>query len=159
MEGGFAVHECSPFFLLDWRIKITCAAALLVAMPTVALADATESFEVEPTWSSSYDAAWGDPATWTIEAGGQVANALQATRATDGSSAKVLQYATTVNDSLSKIQFGAGAVCKGQFELVLAEMSYVFDAGRHSLPPYCRGSILFASWLDFRHSQFSINSC
>jgi len=76
-------------------IAIACAAALLVALPTVAMADATESFEVMPTWNSSFDAGWGDPATWTIEAGGQVNNALQATRATNGSSAKVLQYAVT----------------------------------------------------------------
>jgi hypothetical protein len=87
------------------------------AMITVAAADATnhpqtidvkltvntvgsetvvEDFESMPDWSSSYDAAWGSAASWTIT-GGLSGNALQASRANSGSSANVAVYAVEPN--------------------------------------------------------------
>jgi hypothetical protein len=42
-----------------------------------------------PAWSSSYDAGWGWPATWSIQPGGESGNYLEASRTKKGSSAKV----------------------------------------------------------------------
>lgn len=57
----------------------------------------TEDFETVPTWSSSFNAAWGSSATWSAVAGGQSNNALQATRASEGSSAKVKVYSVVAS--------------------------------------------------------------
>jgi len=51
-----------------------------------------EDFESMPSWSSSYDAGWGSAATWSIVGGGQSGNALQVSRGSQGSSAKVKVY-------------------------------------------------------------------
>ncbi|MHC4708302.1 MAG: BACON domain-containing protein [Planctomycetota bacterium] len=55
-----------------------------------------EDFESMPDWSSSYDAAWGNAASWTIT-GGLSGNALQASRANSGSSGNVAVYAIEAN--------------------------------------------------------------
>jgi hypothetical protein len=55
-----------------------------------------EDFESMPDWSSSYDAAWGNAASWTIT-GGLSGNALQASRANSGSSGNVAVYAIEPN--------------------------------------------------------------
>ncbi len=54
-----------------------------------------EDFETMPAWSSGYDAAWGGPANWSVVAGGQSGNALQATRSSQGSSARVKVFQLT----------------------------------------------------------------
>jgi hypothetical protein len=51
-----------------------------------------ESFESMPNWFSGWDAGWGTAASWTVVAGGQSGNALQATRSSGGSSSKVAVY-------------------------------------------------------------------
>ena len=53
---------------------------------------AAEDFTSLPGWSSSYDAAWGSPAAWSVVGGGQSGNALQAVRSSGGSSAKAAVY-------------------------------------------------------------------
>ncbi len=58
-----------------------------------------EDFTSMPSWSSSFDASWGNAATWSIVAGGQSGNALQAQRTGIGSSAKVKVYTITANAS------------------------------------------------------------
>jgi hypothetical protein len=50
-----------------------------------------------PSWSSSYDAGWGSAASWAIVGGGQSGNALQASRSSQGSSAKVKVYNITAS--------------------------------------------------------------
>ncbi|GEM_PF-818739 len=56
-----------------------------------------EDFETMPVWSSSYDAAWGSAATWSIVSGGQAGNALQVGRSSGGSSVKARIYAVAAN--------------------------------------------------------------
>jgi len=58
-----------------------------------------EDFTSMPSWSSSFDAAWGSAATWSIVSGGQSGNALQAVRSSGGSSAKVKVYNITTSSS------------------------------------------------------------
>ena len=60
---------------------------------------AAEDFETMPSWSSSYDAAWGNAANWSIVSGGQSGNCLQAYRTGNGSSAKVKVYNISANRS------------------------------------------------------------
>ena len=54
-----------------------------------------QDFESMPSWSSSFDAGWGSAASWSIVSGGQSGNALQASRGSEGSSAKVKVYSIT----------------------------------------------------------------
>ncbi|MDM8007370.1 MAG: carboxypeptidase regulatory-like domain-containing protein, partial [Phycisphaerae bacterium] len=56
-----------------------------------------EDFETMPSWSSSFDAAWGNAANWSIVAGGQAGNGLQAQRTAPGSSSKVKVYTISAN--------------------------------------------------------------
>lgn len=62
---------------------------------------AQENFDSMPSWSSSYDAGWGGAATWTITAGGQSGNFLQAARSVQGSSAKVKVYTVPTNTNVT----------------------------------------------------------
>jgi hypothetical protein len=62
-------------------------------------ATVTENFNAVPSWSSSFDAAWGGAASWSVVSGGQSGNALQASRSNTGSSAKVKVYSITTNVS------------------------------------------------------------
>lgn len=57
----------------------------------------SEDFGSMPSWSSSFDASWGSGATWQISSGGQSGNALQASRSSEGSSAKVKVYSISAN--------------------------------------------------------------
>ncbi len=57
----------------------------------------TESFNTMPSWTSSFDAPWGGPATWSIVAGGQSGNGLQTSRASTGSSARAQVYTIQAN--------------------------------------------------------------
>ena len=52
-----------------------------------------------PAWSSTFDAPWGNAATWSIVAGGQAGNALQAQRSGTGSSQKVKVYNISASTS------------------------------------------------------------
>lgn len=61
----------------------------------------SEAFESMPSWSSSYDASWGSAATWSIASGGQSGNFLQASRSSQGSSAKVKVYTVPANSNIS----------------------------------------------------------
>jgi|GEM_PF-2228741 len=56
-----------------------------------------EDFSSMPSWTSSFDASWGSAATWSIVSGGQSGNALQASRGSQGSSAKVKVYGLNMN--------------------------------------------------------------
>ncbi|NLE60558.1 MAG: hypothetical protein GX616_19605 [Planctomycetes bacterium] len=58
-----------------------------------------EDFESMPSWSSSYDGSWGSAASWSIVSGGQSGNALQASRGSQGSSAKVKVYTITAGSA------------------------------------------------------------
>ncbi len=58
-------------------------------------ATVTEDFNAMPSWSSSFDAAWGSAASWSIVSGGQAGNALQVTRGSQGSSAKAKVFTIT----------------------------------------------------------------
>ncbi len=60
---------------------------------------AAEDFETMPSWSSSFDAAWGNAANWSIVSGGQSGNCLQAYRTGNGSSAKAKVYTIGTNKS------------------------------------------------------------
>ena len=60
-----------------------------------------ENFETMPSWTSSFNAAWGSAATWSIVAGGQSGNFLQAARSSQGSSAKAKVYTVPVNTSIT----------------------------------------------------------
>ncbi|MHC4363476.1 MAG: hypothetical protein ACYSTZ_11665, partial [Planctomycetota bacterium] len=51
-----------------------------------------EDFESMPNWFSGWDAGWGTTASWSVVAGGESGNALQATRSSGGSSTKVAVY-------------------------------------------------------------------
>jgi hypothetical protein len=62
---------------------------------------AIENFESMPSWSSSYDASWGSAATWSIVSGGQSGNYLQASRSSQGSSAKVKVYTVPTNTNVT----------------------------------------------------------
>jgi hypothetical protein len=62
---------------------------------------ASENFESMPSWSSSYDASWGSAATWSIVSGGQSGNCLQASRSSQGSSAKVKVYTVPANTNVT----------------------------------------------------------
>jgi hypothetical protein len=62
---------------------------------------ATENFESMPSWSSSFDASWGSAATWSIVSGGQSGNFLQASRSSQGSSAKVKVYSVPTNTNIT----------------------------------------------------------
>lgn len=62
---------------------------------------ATENFESMPSWSSSFDASWGSAATWSIVGGGQSGNFLQASRSSQGSSAKVKVYSVPTNTNIT----------------------------------------------------------
>jgi hypothetical protein len=59
----------------------------------------TENYSSMPAWSSSFDAAWGGAATWSIVSGGQSGNCLQAARSNTGSSTKVKVYGITANSA------------------------------------------------------------
>ena len=54
-----------------------------------------------PSWSSSYDATWGSAATWSIVAGGQSGNFLQAARSSQGSSVKAKVYTVPTSASIT----------------------------------------------------------
>ncbi len=56
-----------------------------------------EDFETMPSWSSSYDAGWGSAANWYIVSGGQSGDALEVSRGSQGSSAKVKTYTIDAN--------------------------------------------------------------
>jgi len=58
-----------------------------------------ENFTSMPSWSSSYNAGWGSAASWSIVSGGQSGNALQASRGSQGSSAKVKVYNLTAGSA------------------------------------------------------------
>jgi hypothetical protein len=72
----------------------TIAVTLTVSPPASLI---SEDFETAPSWSSTYDAAWGNAATWSIVSGGQSGNALQAQRTGTGSSAKAKVYTVVAN--------------------------------------------------------------
>ncbi len=57
----------------------------------------SEDFTSMPSWSSGFDAGWGSAATWSVVAGGQAGNALQAARSSQGSSVKAKVYNVTAN--------------------------------------------------------------
>ncbi len=57
----------------------------------------SEDFNSMPSWSSSFDAAWGSAATWSVVSGGQAGNCLQVSRASQGSSVKAKVYSLTAN--------------------------------------------------------------
>lgn len=61
----------------------------------------TECFETMPSWTSTFDAAWGSAAAFSIQAGGQDRNFLQAVRASAGSSARVIVYTVPQNTNLT----------------------------------------------------------
>jgi hypothetical protein len=56
-----------------------------------------EDFNALPAWSSSFDATWGGAAAWSVVAGGQSGNCLQASRSNTGSSVKAKVYNITAN--------------------------------------------------------------
>jgi hypothetical protein len=62
---------------------------------------ASEDFESMPSWNSSWDAGWGSAASWSIQSGGQSGNYLAASRGSQGSSAKVLQYSVPTYTDLT----------------------------------------------------------
>lgn len=62
---------------------------------------ASESFDSMPSWSSSNDASWGSAASWAIVSGGQSGNCLQASRTSQGSSAKVKVYTVPQNTNIT----------------------------------------------------------
>ncbi|HPD32420.1 MAG TPA: hypothetical protein PLL20_20700 [Phycisphaerae bacterium] len=72
----------------------TIAVTLTVNPPATTV---SEDFETMPSWSSSFDGSWGSAATWSIVAGGQSGNALQASRGSQGSSVKAKVYGVTAN--------------------------------------------------------------
>jgi hypothetical protein len=61
----------------------------------------TEGFQSMPSWSSSHDAGWGSAASWSIQSGGQSGNYLQASRSSQGSSAKALVYDVPTNTDIT----------------------------------------------------------
>ncbi|NLE57245.1 MAG: BACON domain-containing protein [Planctomycetes bacterium] len=72
---------------------------IAVTLTVSSTATVAEDFESMPSWSSSYDASWGGAATWSIVAGGQSGNALQASRGNLGSSVKVKVYNITASSN------------------------------------------------------------
>jgi hypothetical protein len=70
-----------------------------VTLTVTAPLSVAEDFGTMPSWSSSFDAAWGGAATWSVVAGGQAGNCLQAQRSNDGSSVKASVYTITPNTS------------------------------------------------------------
>jgi hypothetical protein len=59
-----------------------------------------EDFGTMPSWSSFWDATWGSAAIWSIVSGGQTGNYLEASRASEGSSAKVKVYSVPANTDI-----------------------------------------------------------
>ncbi len=72
----------------------TVAVTLTVNASAITVA---EDFQTMPSWSSTYNAGWGSAASWSIVGGGQAGNALQATRSSGGSSARVKVYTISAN--------------------------------------------------------------
>jgi hypothetical protein len=60
-----------------------------------------QPFEFLPTWTTTFDASWGNAASFVLEAGGQTGNALQATRTGTGSSARVQVFPVRPNTAYS----------------------------------------------------------
>ncbi len=58
-----------------------------------------EDFNSMPSWTSEFNAGWGSAASWSIVSGGQSGTALQATRSSQGSSAKAKVYNLTASTS------------------------------------------------------------
>jgi hypothetical protein len=67
---------------IDVTLTVTPAGATFVG----------HDFESMPAWSSTFDAAWGSPASWAIVPGGALGQALQASRASGGSSSRVAVF-------------------------------------------------------------------
>jgi hypothetical protein len=62
---------------------------------------AAEDFDSMPSWSSSYDAPWGNAASWSIQGGGESGNHLQSVRTSQGSSDKVSVYSVPTNTDIT----------------------------------------------------------
>jgi hypothetical protein len=59
-----------------------------------------EDFETMPRWDSTFEAPWGGPAVWTIEAGGQAGKFLQASRPGPGSSVRTKVFVVPARSSI-----------------------------------------------------------
>lgn len=60
-----------------------------------------EDFESMPSWNSTFDASWGSAANWSIVSGGQSGNFLEASRSSQGSSARVRVYTVPANTNVT----------------------------------------------------------
>jgi carboxypeptidase family protein/BACON domain-containing protein len=87
---GFKLGASGAFPGVQWdTLRLVPAAAPPPPPPPPSIG---EGFESLPAWSSSFDAAWGGAASWSIVGGGASGSALQAARSTGGSSSKVKVY-------------------------------------------------------------------
>lgn len=77
----------------------TSNVAVLTVNPSTSIVN--ENFETMPSWNSSFDAAWGSAATWTVVAGGQSGNFLQVARSTGGSSVKAKVYTVPASTNIT----------------------------------------------------------
>ncbi|GMU21914.1 MAG: hypothetical protein AMXMBFR13_20020 [Phycisphaerae bacterium] len=80
-----------------------------------------EDFNSMPSWSSSFDAAWGGAASWSIVSGGQSGTCLQASRSTEGSSAKVKVYSVSPNTNYTVSVYFR---CPSSAQVYWAECAY-----------------------------------
>ena len=62
---------------------------------------ASEAFTTLPTWTSTFNAAWGSTATFVAASGGQSGNQMQAYRASQGSSVKAKVYTVPASTSIT----------------------------------------------------------
>jgi hypothetical protein len=72
-------------------------------------ANPSEDFTSMPPWTTSFDASWGNAASFVIAAGGQSGNHLQATRSAQGSSTRVRVYTLQPNRNYTISVYMRGA--------------------------------------------------
>jgi len=84
----------------DCVVSNTCGSATSNTA-TLTVNPITQNFDSMPSWNSTFNASWGSAATWSIVSGGQSGNYLQASRSSQGSSARVLVYTVPPNTTLT----------------------------------------------------------
>ncbi len=85
-----------------------------------------EPFEVMPSWTSTNDAGWGNPGTWSIVSGGQTANYLRTSNTAEGSSGRVMVYNTL--PTFTDVEISIWLRCPSQASLYWMEFAYRFGS-------------------------------
>lgn len=99
--GTYNVTAAKSGFVSQVQNGISVTSNQTTTCNFTALYVASQDFSAVPTWTTSDDASWGGAATFSSVTGGQSGNFLQASRTTQGSSAKVLVYTVPTNTTLT----------------------------------------------------------